>query len=53
LPACCASTASGATRRPRDTLEMKARLSITQSPGPPAAGGTAGSSGRGPWRFWR
>ena len=27
-----------------------ARRSITRSPDPPAAGATAGSSGRGPWR---
>ena len=39
----------GEERRPA-TQPMNARRSITRSPDPPAAGATAGSSGRGPWR---
>ena len=43
LPACWASAASGAARRPPAKVPMKVRRSITRSADPPAAGATAGS----------
>ena len=46
----CAQAASGADKRPPARLPMNTRRSITRSPDPPAAGATAGSSGRGPSR---
>ena len=48
--ACCARAASGGTRRRPVRVPINARRSITRSPDPPAAGVTAGSSGRGPSR---
>ena len=47
---CCASAASGAARRPRARVPRNARRSTIRSSDPPAAGATAGLSGRGPWR---
>ena len=43
VPARCASAASGAARRPPATVPMNLRRSTIRSPGPRAAGATAGS----------
>ena len=50
FPDCCASAPTGAVRRPPATLPRNALLEITESPHPPAAAGSLGSSARVSWR---